>query len=92
MCKHTQTHLTLIRLSVRRLSVYLTYAVVFAGHKFQVVAILALAQVAPKGVDALSVVGAQVLACDTFINICSGDRETEEGDLVGCIAPGCILL
>ena len=79
---HIYTHVQMAHeylaliLSTSRLN--LTYAVVFACHKFQVVAILALAQVAAEGVDALSVEGTQVLASDTFINICSGDRETEE--------------
>lgn len=49
--------------------VFLTYTVIFAFDIFQVRAFLALAEVAAKCVHTLSVVGAQVLASNTFINI-----------------------
>lgn len=49
--------------------VYLTYTVIFAVNIFQIVAILALAVVAAKGVHTLSVVWAEVLPSYTFINI-----------------------
>ena len=55
--------------------VYLTYTVIFAVNVFQIVAILALAVVAAKGVHTLSVVWAEVLPSYTFINIC---RETKQ--------------
>lgn len=45
------------------------YTVVFALDIFQVEAFLAFAEVASKGVHTLSVVWAEVLPCDTFINI-----------------------
>lgn len=45
------------------------YTVIFAFDIFQVRAFLALAEVAAKCVHTLSVVGAQVLASNTFINI-----------------------
>lgn len=48
---------------------YLTYTVIFAVNVFQVVALLALAVVVAEGVHALSVVGAEVLPCYTFIDI-----------------------
>lgn len=49
--------------------VYLTYTVIFAVNVFQIVALLALAEVAAKGVHTLSVVWAEVLPSYTFINI-----------------------
>lgn len=49
--------------------VYLTYTVIFAVDIFQIVALLALAEVAAKGVHTLSVVWAEVLPSYTFINI-----------------------
>lgn len=61
--------------------VYLTYTVIFPGHVFQVVAILALAVVAAKGVDTLPVVRAKVLACHTLIDVCNGEQGTQrEGE------------
>lgn len=47
----------------------LTYAVVLALDVFQIVALLALAEVAAKGVDALPVVRAEVLPGNTFVNV-----------------------
>lgn len=49
--------------------VYLTYTVIFPTNIRQIVAILALAVVATKCVDTLSVVWAQVQPSYTFINI-----------------------
>lgn len=49
--------------------VYLTYTVIFAVDIFQIVAFLALAVVAAKGVHTLSVVWAEVLPSYTLINI-----------------------
>lgn len=49
--------------------VYLTYTVIFAVNIFQIVAILAFAEVAAKGVHTLSVVWTEVLPRYTFINI-----------------------
>lgn len=46
-----------------------TYTVVFAVDIFQIVAVLAFAEVAAKGVHTLSVVRAEVLASCTFIDI-----------------------
>lgn len=56
--------------------VYLTYTVIFAVNVFQIVAILALAVVAAKGVHTLSVVWTEVLPSYTFINIW---REIKQG-------------
>lgn len=47
----------------------LTYAVVLALDVFQIVALLALAEVAAEGVDALPVVRAKVLPSNTFIDV-----------------------
>lgn len=47
----------------------LTYAVVLALDVFQIVALLALAEVAAEGVHALPVVRAEVLPSDAFVNI-----------------------
>lgn len=47
----------------------LTYAVVLALDVFQIVALLALAEVAAEGVHALPVVWAEVLPSDAFVNI-----------------------
>ena len=58
--------------------VYLTYTIIFAINIFQIVAILALAVVAAKGVHTFSVVWAEVLPGNTFINIC---RETKQGKI-----------
>lgn len=52
-----------------RASTQLTYAVVLALDVFEVVALLALAEVAAEGVHALPVVRAKVLPSNTFINI-----------------------
>lgn len=50
-------------------SVYLTHTVIFSVDIFQIVTILALAVVAAKGVDTLSVVRAQVLPSYALVNI-----------------------
>lgn len=47
----------------------LTYAVVLALDVFQIVALLALAEVAAEGVHALPVVRAEVLPSNAFVNI-----------------------
>lgn len=57
--------------------VYLTYTVIFAVDIFQIVALLALAVVAAKGVHTLSVVRAEVFPSYTFINIWR-ERKQEE--------------
>lgn len=49
--------------------IYLTYTVIFAVDVFQIIALLALAVVAAKGVHTLSVVWAEVLPSYTLVNI-----------------------
>lgn len=57
------------KMFLRNKLIYLTYTVIFAVNIFQIVAILALAVVAAKGVHTLPVVWAEVLPSYTFINI-----------------------
>lgn len=55
--------------AVSQTSAQLTYTVVLALDVFEVVALLALAEVAAEGVHALPVVRAKVLPSNTFVNI-----------------------
>lgn len=66
-----------LQMTPRNELVYLTYTVIFAINIFQIVAVLALAEVAAEGVHALPVVRAEVLPSYTFIDICKG-RKSED--------------
>lgn len=57
--------------------VYLTYTVIFAINIFQIVAVLALAEVAAEGVHALPVVWAEVLPSYAFIDIWKGRKSKD---------------